>query len=364
MLVAVGASTLLVVLVAGFGTLSVSWAEAYVALIYPPVTRRLAPFVEVASWSWTVAALLIAAAVVTYLMASRAGWGRAAVAALIATMLWVSFAAVWGVHYQRAPLVDRLGLVERATERNVGDLSAYLRAVVLANDPYRDDVLPEAPTGAPLDSARAAGTPAGSDRVDRAIASIARSVERLAAEIDGRDIDVPDRVKMLANGVLLAFGTSGMISPWLLEAHVDGGLPPAARVAVAAHELAHLAGFAPEDEAEAVGAIAGLRADDAYARYAVALFQIASVAATFDPDARADLLQALPVAARADLDETRRANERYRIEWLRTLSWSIYDQYLRNQGVADGVASYRGSTSLLAEIFGSGSVAFPPVPDF
>ena len=83
---------------------------------------------------------------------------------------------------------------------------------------------------------------------------------------------LPQKIKALPKGTLLYFGNAaGVISPWFLEAHVDSSLPPTEFVAVAAHELAHIGGYAGEADADLLGVIAGLNAADDFARYAVAL---------------------------------------------------------------------------------------------
>src|SRR5690606_28706821 len=78
-------------------------------------------------------------------------------------------------------------------------------------------------------------------------------------------------VKTVPPGALLTVGFSGVVSPWLLEPHVDPAFPPAALTVVALHELAHTAGFAREAEAEAVALLAGLGCDDPAAAYAAAV---------------------------------------------------------------------------------------------
>jgi hypothetical protein len=268
-------------------------------------------------------------------MVTRAAWGRAAAISVTALLVWSSFAAIWGIHYVRAPLADRSSLSDAVEERDLIALGTHLSQVIAT----------DAPTTEHSDPATAARA---------AIAAIPVSVERSTAQLDGLRVEIPDRVEMLPSGMLLAFGTTGVISPWLLEAHVDGALPAAARVAVAAHELAHLAGFAREDEAEAMGAIAGLRADDPYARYAVALFQLASLAPALPPESSNALLATLPARARADLEEAARAIERYRLDWLIRPSRILYDRYLRSQGVSAGIASYAQGSSLLARAYAAG----------
>jgi len=97
-----------------------------------------------------------------------------------------------------------------------------------------------------------------------------------------------------------------------------------------------------------------LRADDPYARYAVALFQLASLAPALPPETSNALLATLPERARADLDDARRAIERYRLDWLTRPSRFLYDRYLRFQGVPAGIDSYAQGSSLLARAYAAG----------
>ena len=52
-----------------------------------------------------------------------------------------------------------------------------------------------------------------------------------------------------------------MHAPFLLETLLNPDLTPPERPAVLAHEWAHLAGYAPEDDASFIGLLAALEAD-------------------------------------------------------------------------------------------------------
>ena len=67
----------------------------------------------------------------------------------------------------------------------------------------------------------------------------------------------------------------------------------AAIVATAAHELAHVAGYCGEADADAVGVLAGLASDDALARYATALAAFRRVCGALDESQRKPLFDAL-----------------------------------------------------------------------
>src|SRR5690606_5910164 len=111
---------------------------------------------------------------------------------------------------------------------------------------------------------------------------------------------------------MLRFGFSGFVVPWLLEPHVDPGLPTAALVGVALHELAHSAGYAREAEAEAVALVAGLSCEDPSARYAAALRSAASLAARLASGDRAAYVAAWPEGAVEDQRQAAEAAASYR----------------------------------------------------
>jgi hypothetical protein len=145
-----------------------------------------------------------------------------------------------------------------------------------------------------------------------------------------------------------------MMNPFGLETIVSPDLLPFERPFVLAHEWAHLAGYAPEADASFVGLLAALGAD-APSEYSawLALFdhavgqlpaseQRASVA-ELGPGPTADRMA---IAARLD----------DRIEIVARASWDTYDQYLKSQGVQEGVASYSRVVELL---LASGALDWP-----
>jgi len=154
------------------------------------------------------------------------------------------------------------------------------------------------------------------------------------------------RVKELPAGTLLRFGYAGVVSPWLLEPHVDGGLPPVAALGVALHELAHVAGFAREAEAEAVAHLAGITCDDAWVRYAATLRLAGRLSAVLDEGAARAFVSAWPARAVADTRAAGEAVARFESPGLRRATDAAYDAYLRAQGSSDGLAGYDRGTRL------------------
>lgn len=255
----------------------------------------------------------------------------------VAPILFVWFLGFWGAGYQRESAEKRLGMNATAiTDEQAGFLRAQILEIILRDAPKRPE-----------------------DRdTDRALAAVALAMRDTIREWDGRSAWVPLGVKATPPGLLLANGTSGVCTPYTLEPHVDGALPDTAFVATGAHELGHIAGMCAEDEATLIGFVAGLRADDAYARYAVAVDIYVDLARELTGDARKAAFDALPEVAREDLKKAREASERYRIQWFQKASWRAYNTYLQSQGIAEGVKNYARGISLFVYLWRDGRVDF------
>ena len=132
----------------------------------------------------------------------------------------------------------------------------------------------------------------------------------------------------------------GMINPFGLEVLVNPDLLPFERPFVAAHEWAHLAGYADESEASFVGWLTCLRADAA-ARSSGWLALSWQVSGEVDQtETRRRSIGTLGAGPRADInaivDRIRRSEQ----PWLRDAGWRVYDQYLKANRVEEGIRSY------------------------
>lgn len=252
-------------------------------------------------------------------------WGAFRLAFLL-PLLFVWFAVFWGAGYQRPPVEERLALAtEKPTLEEVGGLMDQLLEIVLRDQPKT----------------------AADRNVPRAVRAISDSMAAFIKENEGRAARVPHRVKATPRGFLLFNNTSGVCSPFTLEANVDGAIPDTAFIYVAAHELAHTAGINREGEATLYGQIAGLRCDDAYARYCVALDAYKDLARDLDKDDYPAAMARLPEATRAELKHIHEVYISYNVKWFSQQSWKVYNKYLQSQGIQEGVKNYSASTKLL-----------------
>ncbi|HET8986794.1 MAG TPA: DUF3810 family protein, partial [Trueperaceae bacterium] len=173
---------------------------------------------------------------------------------------------------------------------------------------------------------------------------------------------VAGRVKSLPPGWMLRFGFAGVINPWLLEPHVDAGLPTAAGLAVALHELAHTVGFAREAEAEAVGLLAGMTCSDERVRYAASLKAASSLSGLLTPLARESYLARWPAVATADEAAASEASQRYLSRQAADFAARAYDTYLGSQGAAGGMDDYGRAATIVAAVIGRDGTPAVPGP--
>jgi len=163
--------------------------------------------------------------------------------------------------------------------------------------------------------------------------------------------DVPSlRLKRpLVSPLLWRLGITGIYVPFTGEANVNDTVPDPDLPFVAAHELAHLSGFAREDEASWVGPVACARDPDPDLRYSSALsmsLHALAALARADRDAFEAQARRRSAAVGRDVAALRAWSDRYRGP-ARRVALRVNDTYLKSQGQADGVRSYGRVVDLL-----------------
>jgi hypothetical protein len=263
--------------------------------------------------------------------------GRAAGVTVVAgSLVYLWFVGVWGLNYARDPLERTIGYdATRVNAPAVGRLAE--RAAAEVNLAYA--------------AAHHVGFPSVGDMplaLVRAIHDVERRLGRPRPTTPGR----PKRT-LLATFFRTA-GVDGMLAPFLLETLVNPDLTPPERPAVLAHEWAHLSGYGPEAEASFVGLLAALSAD-APSRYSAWLVLFDEAAGQIPSEDRRRVITRLEPGPQAD----RRAianRLQARVEVVARTSWTAYDQYLKAQGVREGVRSYSRVVQLM---LGSGALDWP-----
>jgi hypothetical protein len=246
--------------------------------------------------------------------------------AVLAAVFYLWFQIAWGLNYARVPLETVIDY-DRGRVTPAALTALAERATRAVNDTHQ------------------AGHAAGFATSDQPwqLAQALHDVERQL----GKPVPTtPSRPKATLLGIFFrASGVDGMHAPFLLETLLNPDLTPPERPAVLAHEWAHLAGYAPEDDASFVGLLSALQADPG-SRYSawLALFHDAVVQLPVSEQRRlVGLLEPGPQADRQAISKRLQA----RVEPLSRASWEAYDRYLKAQGVSEGVASYSRVIQLL-----------------
>ena len=237
----------------------------------------------------------------------------------VVLLFWMLLA--WGAGYQRSPVDERWSL-DMAPP--TGEESALLQTQLLA-------IIQEAADRASTDGS------------EGAIAAISKSMERLVVARGEKPIQLPGQVRASVSGAFLVSSTMGMCMPPVVEPWVDGALDPVSFTRVAAHELGHVAGYNRESEATLMGYLAGLDAENDFARYAIALgIYIDLIRRIPDPEAYRMAWDGLPLRAQQDAERSWEIQDRYRIKnrLYQQVGYHAYDTYLKSQGIKEGMINY------------------------
>jgi hypothetical protein len=243
-------------------------------------------------------------------------------------VVYLLFLCVWGFNYRRVSMADRL-VLDRGDPSPDAVLALGLDAAVRLNTLYA--------------AAHAQGFAAEPWRDERMRAAFA-DVQYLLS--DAPDA-VPGRLKASLYGSYFRWtGVDGMVNPFGLEVIGNPDLLPWEIPFVAAHEWAHLAGYADESEANFVGWLTCLRSDVA-TQYSGWLYLYWQINGESGPGHRARLAAALAAGPRRDIDAIVDRMVKGQLPLLRNASWRVYDQYLKANRVEEGVASYGAVVTLI-----------------
>ena len=304
--------------------------RVYAAGWYPHLQPLLTRASNTVPFAWLDPLALLAAAAV--LIGARQAWRRAGPArwrrmanSLLVLLqavaaLYVAFLVLWGFNYRRAPAAERLQVSPgRVTADRVARLASRAVAQVNAlHDPARNEA---GLTG------------------DVLVATMAPAFARVQGLLGSTWRMTPGRPKFSLIGHTFAVsGVDGMINPFALEVILNPEVLPFERPYVLAHEWAHLAGHAPESEASFVAFLACLQGPREM-RYSGWLDILLHVLRALPPPRRQGAFEAIAKGPRADLRGVEARLRRVQPA-VHHVSWSVYDQYLRANRVASGVADY------------------------
>jgi hypothetical protein len=245
-----------------------------------------------------------------------------------AAAVYLAFLLLWGFNYRRVSMTDRLVLEPGGpTSDDVARLG--MQAVERLNalhEPAHQSGWREAPWQN---------------------ATLRDTFAAVQRDLSEAPVATLGRLKSTALGPYLRWASiDGLINPFGLEVLANPDLLPFERPFVAAHEWAHLAGYADEAEASFVGWLACVRADpgSAYSGWLGLYWQISSELGEGDRTSVASMLAPGP---RRDLEAVVARVRSGEWPFLQSAGWRLYDSYLKANRVEEGIRSYGAVLTLL-----------------
>ncbi len=307
--------------------------------LYPHVQHALTAATNILPFSVLDVLLILAVSTLVFALArgtratlrdrSIAPLGRAIFGlASTAAVAYLVFLSLWGLNYRRVKMPDRIVMSQASVEAGA--------VVALGLETVHQ-----------LNSLHAEAHRIGWARAAWQSPTLTASAAEVQSALTGVAPAVPGRLKGSILGPWFRWtGVDGMVNPFGLDVIENPDLLPFERPFVAAHEWAHLAGFADEAEANFVGFLTCVRASvpDQYSGWLYLYWQVAGES---DRASRTQLLNAMAPGPRADVDKIIARLRRGELPRLRLASWLVYDQYLKANSVEAGVRSYGAVLNLL-----------------
>lgn len=265
------------------------------------------------------------------------------------------FYGLWGYHYAREPVADRLGLPELG-EVATADLAALAEEMTeVANESYRE-----------LHGSEDAGTPTAmptnrGELEDALELGWARAAGRYRlGPLATARFGPP---KPLISSPLVAYlGITGIYSPWTAEPLLVGTVPAIRQALTLAHEQAHQRGVTNEGEATFMGFLVAMRSDHPLLRYSASVRaqeRLLGALAGRDPELQREILLRRHPGIRRDLQDYSEYVRAHDGAPARAQE-AVNDAYLRTNRVPGGVQSYGQITELLLRLAIMDSVTLLP----
>jgi hypothetical protein len=235
----------------------------------------------------------------------------------LAAAIAIAFNLLWGWNYRRVPASARVDFSQaRVTPANVSAFADRIAAIL--NDdvgPAHERMHDESPEAMRAELAR------------DFVPVVVRLGDTWTPAVTIPKTTLADRLYEMA-------GVGGQYDPFAFETLLDALFLPFEVPRALAHEWSHAAGFGDEGDANLIGTLACLRSTDPLIRYSGAYWTYGEL-----PESDRRRIRLKP-AVIADFNAGRERFLRYYNPQLFTLSWGLYDRYLRANGVPGGVVSY------------------------
>ncbi|MBE6903915.1 MAG: DUF3810 domain-containing protein [Ruminococcaceae bacterium] len=155
---------------------------------------------------------------------------------------------------------------------------------------------------------------------------------------------------MLISSIVMNYmGTTGVYSPFTYEANVNILFPDFSLPQTMCHEIAHLRGFMPENEAEFVGYLACINSDDIYFNYSGYMYAFNCVRNALyktDKQLYSQLMKTVNPYVKSEWQNYFDYADKFETK-VTEISNAVNNSYLISQGQSDGIISYSKAVILI-----------------
>lgn len=252
---------------------------------------------------------------------------------LIISGLLFTFTLGCGINYKKDSFSRQNNLFTREyTKNELAELCLRLT----------DDVNHWAPMVARDDAGVAVADPGLKNEAVDAMKSLSQSYEDLKGYY-------PRPKSLLVSDILSVQKTSGIYSPFTIEANYNNDMAAFNLPFTACHELSHLRGYMQEDEANFIAYLACMSSDSPDFKYSgslLAWIYTTNVLYRTDADLYHEVRSSLLPDVEADLDANTVFWRQYDGQIAKAAT-KVNDTYLKANGDSDGVSSYNRMVDLL-----------------
>ncbi len=243
-------------------------------------------------------------------------------------LLYGLFLWSWGYNYCRIPIESHFQITEKSQNESVlrSELEFFTKKLIK----YRQDINPD------LNANISLFDPMDYENI------VKKAVRKSLAKFDyptSKDLNVRF---LKPKGALMIWSTAGIYFPFVGESNVDAGLHPLQQIYVMAHELGHGYGFGDEGTCNFISYLASENTNNPLIRYACLLGYWRTLAVNYkmlNSHDYAIFRKALPFGIIQDLDEINDTINSYP-EILPSFRHLFYNQYLKAQGISEGMENY------------------------
>ncbi len=256
--------------------------------------------------------------------------------AMIISIGYFIFIALWGLNYYRQPLAKTLEY--RVVPRSVSELKKLCVALT--------DETNKARIGLAEDSHGVTTLREGKSAMLRRIPS---AYVKLSEEYPLFNAKYGPPKPVWQSHRMSYTETQGVFIPFTIEPNVNIEIPEAFLASTAAHEVAHQYGFAREDEANFVGYLACMSSEDDEMEYSgllMALTTSMNALHGYDSDAYWEIYETYSDGIKRDLNSYQKYWKQFEGPVAETSS-KMNNAYLKSNMQADGVNSYGRMVDLL-----------------